>query len=112
MRTFLTSIRLKDAENPDYERLDREMEKERFAKVKPPKVKSQKVKSTVAAREKTLSAAAEKTLSAAGEKTLPAAREYNYLGSITLQAVTAAAYRAAHRTGKQYTFTVIKQRSS
>jgi len=90
MKTFITSVRLKDAENPDYERLDREMEKERFAKVKPPKAKSR---------------------AAAGERTLPVTREYNYLGGISLQAVTEAAYRAAHRTGKQYTFTVIKQKT-
>jgi hypothetical protein len=95
MRTFITSVRLKDAENPDYERLDREMEKEQFAKVKPPKAKSPKAKSRAAA----------------GEKILPVTREYNYLGSISLQAVTAAAYRAAHRTGKQYSFTVIKQKT-
>jgi serine kinase of HPr protein (carbohydrate metabolism regulator) len=95
MRTFITSVRLKDAENPDYERLDREMEKEQFAKVKPPKAKSPKAKSRVAA----------------GEKELTVTREYNYLGSISLQAVTAAVYRAAHRTGKQYSFTVIKQKT-
>jgi hypothetical protein len=106
MKTFITSIRLKEAENLDYERLDREMEKERFAKVKPPKVKPPKAKPA-----KAKSPIASPPV-ASGEKAPAIAREYNYLGSISLQAVTAAAYRAAHRTGKQYSFTVIKQKSS
>ncbi len=84
MKNFRTSIHLKDAEHTDYERLDKEMQKEQFAKVK------SKV--------------------AAGKETIPLAREYNFEGGISLQAVTAAAYRAAHRTGKQYSFTVIKRK--
>lgn len=84
MKNFITSIHLKDAENTDYERLDKEMKKEQFAKMKPNR--------------------------AAGKEIIPVAREYNYEGGISIQAVTAAAYRAARRTGKLYSFTVIKRK--
>jgi len=82
MKSFITNVRLKNADTGDYDRLDVEMEKERFAKG-----------------------------DLAGGRQVDSGREYNFLGQLTLQAVTEAAYRAAHRTGKQYTFTVIKLRS-
>lgn len=36
--------------------------------------------------------------------------EYHYRGGRSLQEVTAAAYRAAHNTGKEYSFTIIKRK--
>jgi len=36
--------------------------------------------------------------------------EYHYRGGRSLQEVTAAAYRAAHSTGKEYSFTIIKRK--
>jgi hypothetical protein len=38
------------------------------------------------------------------------AGEYHYHGGRSLQEVTAAAYRAAHNTGKEYSFTIIKRK--
>lgn len=38
--------------------------------------------------------------------------EYHYRGPGSLQEVTAATYRAANNTGKQYTFTIIRQKAS
>lgn len=36
--------------------------------------------------------------------------EYHYRGPGSLQEVTAATYKAASNTGKQYTFTIIRQK--
>lgn len=83
MRSFLTSISLNDAVGSDYEHLDIEMEKERFKR-----------------RAVTAAVPVQRT-----EK----GREYDYLG-VSIQDVTAAAYRAARKTGKQYRFTVVKQK--
>jgi serine kinase of HPr protein (carbohydrate metabolism regulator) len=85
MRKYITRVKLKDAEKSDYERLDSEMEKERFARVK---------------------------LHKALAKDNPVrTREYNFHGGITIQQVTAAAYRAASKTGKKYSFTVMKEKA-
>ena len=84
MRKFITRIQLKDAEQSDYEKLDKEMEKKLFSKIKPPK---------------------------AGRKiNLTRPREYYYRGGVSLREVTAAAYIAASRTGKKYSFTVMKEK--
>jgi hypothetical protein len=83
MINYLTTIQLKDAVQNDYDKLDVEMSKEAFAPVK----QSQPV-------------------------TQPIYREYKYNGGTTLQEVTAAAYRASRRVGKQYSFTVIKARAN
>ena len=85
MRNYITRVQLKDAEHNDYERLDSEMEKERFSRVKVQK--------------------------AATKDNSVRPREYNFQGGITLQQVTAAAYRAASRTGKKYSFTVMKEKA-
>jgi hypothetical protein len=85
MRRYITRVQLKDAEQSDYERLDGEMEKERFSRISNKKAF---IKDT---------------------PTLP--REYNFKGGITLQQVTAAAYRAASKTGKKYSFTVMKAKA-
>ncbi len=84
MNAYSTNIRLKDAGSTDYERLDKEMETELFAKLGC---------SDVSARQY-----AER------------GREYQYRGGGSLQEVTAAAYRAAHNTGKEYSFTIMKKK--
>jgi hypothetical protein len=86
MNTFRTSVRIKDAQTSDYERLDNEMAKQLFARV------------VVAGK------------SAVPPKTTE--REYDYRGSTSLQDVTAAAYKAARKVGKEYSFTVIRQKRS
>jgi hypothetical protein len=86
MNTYRTSVRIKDAQTSDYERLDNEMAKQLFARV------------------------------FAGEKSTLAnnavERQYDYRGSTSLQDVTAAAYKAARKVGKEYSFTVIRQKRS
>ena len=85
MINYLTTVQLIDAEQNDYDKLDIEMSKEAFAPVK----QSLQV-----------------------QKPLPSLyRVYKYSGGITLQEVTAAAYRASSRTGKKYSFTVIKDKT-
>jgi hypothetical protein len=86
MRKYITRVQLKDAEHNDYERLDTEMKKERFSRVKMQK--------------------------AATKDNPVRSREYNFQGGITLQQVTAAAYRAASKTGKKYSFTVMKEKAA
>jgi hypothetical protein len=84
MNTYRTSVRIKDAQTSDYERLDNEMAKQLFARV-----------------------------FAGGKSTLPnntVERQYDYRGSTSLQDVTAAAYKAARKVGKEYSFTVIRQK--
>ena len=86
MRKYITRIQLKDAVQNDYEKLDSEMEKERFFRTK---------------------------IQKAATKDNPIRpREYNFQGGITLQQVTAAAYRAASKTGKKYSFTVMKEKAA
>lgn len=85
MSTFKTNIRLKDAGIQDYERLDNEMATRAFTLL-----------------------GAIRTAAALSPGT---GREYQYRGPGSLQEVTAAAYKAAHSTGKQYSFTIIKQKS-
>ncbi len=85
MSKYITRVQLKDAQQSDYERLDKEMGKERFFKVKLPR--------------------------AVSTDTFARPREYNFRGGITLREVTAAAYRAASKTGKEYSFTVMKEKA-
>ena len=84
MATYKTNIRLKDAGTKDYELLDKQLEAELFHKFD-------------------CSEISVKQLAERG-------REYYYRGGGSLQQVTAAAYRAAHNTGKEYSFTIIKTR--
>jgi hypothetical protein len=85
MRKYITRVQLKDAEHNDYERLDSEMKKEQFSRAK--------------------------VQNAATKDSSVRPREYNFQGGITLQQVTAAAYRAASKTGKKYSFTVMKEKA-
>lgn len=84
MNPYSTNIRLKDAAATDYERLDMEMETELFVKLLYPDVPARQHSDR--------------------------GREYRYRGGATLQEVTAAAYRAAHNTGKEYCFTIVLKR--
>jgi hypothetical protein len=84
MSAYKTNIHLSDAGEQDYERLDREMETELFHKLRCSDVSVRQL---------------------AGQ-----GREYHYRGGGSLQEITAAAYRAAHNTGKGYRFTIIKQK--
>lgn len=84
MTAYKTNIRLNNAVEQDYQRLDKEMERELFHKLHCSEVSVRQL--------------AER------------GREYSYRGGGSLQEITAAAYRAAHNTGKEYTFTIIKQR--
>jgi len=86
MKKYITRVRLKDAGQNDYEKLDSEMEKEHFAKIKLQKA------------------------AAKGNPLQPG--EYSFQGGITIQQVTAAAYRAASKTGKKYSFTVMKEKAA
>ena len=80
MNTYRTSVRIKDAQTSDYEKLDTEMEKQLFSRV-------------LAARKST-------------RPNNVAERQYDYHGSTSLQDVTTAAYKAARNVGKEYSFTV------
>ncbi len=85
MINYLTTVQLKDAEQNDYDKLDAEMSKEAFERAN----LSEQVK----------------------KPSSPFYREYKYSGGITIQKVTAAAYRAGSRIGKKYSFTVIKNKA-
>jgi len=85
MRNYITRVQLRHAESTDFEKLDREMEKEAFFPAKNKK--------------------------ATGKELTLRSNEYNYQGKNSLQEVTAAVYRAAKSTGKEYTFTVIKDKT-
>jgi hypothetical protein len=85
MITYVTTVQLKDAGQNDYEQLDIEMGKEAFAPAKQ--------RSTPARDHSAIY------------------REYKYSGSTTLQEVVTAAYRAANRTGRKYSFTVMKDKA-
>ena len=86
MTTYKTNIRLNNAGEQDYERLDKEMETELFNKFH--------------------------CLDVSVKQLAERGREYHYRGSTSLQQITAAAYRAAHNTGKEYRFTINKQRGA
>ena len=74
MNTYQASIRLKNGETLDYERLDKEMAAASFKK----------------------------------QRTTEGGREYHYNGRGSLPEVTTAAHMAAHKSGKEYSFTVIR----
>jgi len=88
MPNYITRIELKSATQKDYIKLEEEMQKASFKLDRP-----------------------EPTL---GRKKIavPAARQFNYNGNHSLLEVTGAAERAARKTGKRYSFTVIKERKT
>jgi hypothetical protein len=83
MAKFITTIKLQAAGETDYDRLYTELEKESFRENKIPPVKN---------------------VHHFGR------REYKREGNITLQEVTAVVLKAAARTGKEYSFTIIRDK--
>jgi hypothetical protein len=80
MARFITTIELFNADQKDYETLQSELKKYSFTR---------------------LSLQADK---------LPAKEEYNREGNISLQDVTNAVLQAASKTGKKYSFTIIRNK--
>ncbi|HMH24856.1 MAG TPA: hypothetical protein VK563_23940 [Puia sp.] len=85
MAKYITRVRLQDAEQNDFIRFDSEMKKEAFVRIN--KSKPAKENNVIAG-------------------------EYNRQGNITMQDVTDAVYRAASRTGKKYSFTIIREKAA
>lgn len=82
MARFITTIELHNADEKDYRTLNTELKKESFTENKNVK----------------------------GRKIQPGKEEYNREGNITLQDVTGAVLRAAGKTGKKYSFTIIRNK--
>lgn len=83
MPRFITTIELHDADKADYERLNNELERKSF-------------RSNMSFGKQTEIAVQK--------------REYNREGNITIQEVTDAVVRAAAKTGKRYSFTIIRNK--
>jgi len=81
---FITRVQLQGAQPTDLEKLDIEMARESFTRVR-------KSRDT-------------------GEKRTPTATEYNLHGNLSLLDVNGAVSRAANRTGRKYSFTVIREK--
>ena len=86
MSTYKTNIRLLGAGVEDYDLLDKAMESERFDKLHYTDISAKQL--------------------------MENGREYHYKGANSLPEITAAAYRAAHNSGKDYRFTIINQRGA
>ena len=86
MARFITTIQLHDADEKDYKQLNNELRKKSFIETK----------------------RYESPNNAVG--TSPVKKEYNREGNITLQDVMAAVVNAAKRTGKRYSFTIIRNK--
>ncbi len=84
MKSYKINFRLNGAKTSDYERLFRELKTELIAKLN--------------------------TLKMPSAYDLARGAEYLYLGGGSLQEVTVASYHAAHSIGKEYSFTIIKQK--
>jgi predicted enzyme involved in methoxymalonyl-ACP biosynthesis len=83
MPSFITRIELQSASPKDYQKLEEEMIKASFKDVKKASSRNQ-------------------------PKAAPA--EYNCNGNYTLLEVTDAALKAARKTGRNYSFTIIKEK--
>ncbi len=84
MKAYKLNFKLHNARPIDYERLHRELKTELFSKLH--------------------------SLDRAATHDPERWAEYLYQGSGSLQEVTGAAYRAAHNLGKDFSFTIIKQK--
>jgi hypothetical protein len=84
MARFITRVQLEAAQQTDFEKLDLEMERESFTRVDKPRD--------------------------AGKNRPSAPIEYNLNGNISILDVNGAVARAANRTGKKYSYTVIKEK--
>jgi hypothetical protein len=83
MPNFITRIELQAASQKDYQKLEEEMKKAAFKDVKKSNSRRQAFATPV---------------------------EFNCNGNYTLLEVTDAAAKAARKTGRNYSFTVIKER--
>jgi hypothetical protein len=83
MPNFITRIQLQSASQKDYQKLEEEMKKASFKDVKKANARRQTFATPV---------------------------EFNCNGNYTLLEVTDAAVKAARKTGRNYSFTVIKER--
>jgi hypothetical protein len=83
MAKFITRVQLEQAQPTDLEKLDLEMQKESFIRVREDHP---------------------------GIRTRSTATEYNFQGNTSLLDVNGAVLRAANKTGKKYSFTVIKEK--
>lgn len=83
MAKFITTIQLHDADEKDYDKLYSELEKESFEKGK------HVVKN---------------------ESHHIVKEEYKRVGKVTIQDVTKAVLKAIAKTGKKYSFTIIKNK--
>jgi hypothetical protein len=86
MKAYKLNFKLHNARPVDYEKLHRELKTELFSKLH--------------------------SLDRATKYDPECWVEYLYQGSGSLQEVTAAAYLAAHNLGKDYSFTIIKQKGA
>jgi hypothetical protein len=84
MPNFITRIELQSASQKDYQKLEEEMKKASFKDAKKANARRQQALATPA--------------------------EFNCNGNYTLLEVTDATARAARKTGRRYSFTVIKER--
>ena len=85
MAKFITNINLQDKSQLDYDRLQKELGKESF--VYKPETNPVKTKSFISGQ-----------------------GVFFREGSVTIQEVTAAVIRATYRTGKQYSFFVLRDK--
>ena len=84
MPNFITRIELQAASQKDYQKLEEEMKKASFKDVKKSSLRRPSIATPL---------------------------EFNRNGNITLLEVTNATARAARKTGRKYSFTVIRERS-
>jgi len=85
MSKFIARVQLNSAEEADYETLNREIEK-----------------GPAVLKKKQVSVTADKIKKG----------EYNYRGNISLADVVSAVYRAIRKTGRDYSFTVMKNKGN
>jgi len=85
MPTFITRVELQSASQKDYQKLQEEMKKAAFKDVKKPGSLRPSIASPL---------------------------EFNRNGNITLLEVTNATARAARKTGRRYSFTVMKEKKA
>ncbi len=85
MSKFIARVQLNSAEATDYETLNREIEK-----------------APAVLKNKSISVTRDKIKKG----------EYNYRGNITLSDVVSAVYRAIRKTGRDYSFTVMKNKGN
>jgi hypothetical protein len=86
MRNYIIRVQLQLAEPADWQYLEKELQKESLKSV----TKNPEIEKGTARR----------------------SGEFNYQGRTSLQDITAAVYRAAKKTGKEYSFTVMKDKNN